>query len=230
MKNLIVPILDYIVTFPLYLWVSAFLVLLLLIIVPAALIKRARLIKSALKKIDMGLTDPLITAKLLSRPGLVETLLRKKGDVVISHFGVADHLLRRLEHRKRSEDVKRLLKLAPEEGMFPIFFLALQKDSIAQIFHSWLKDNHEILLIRRMALSAKGRNFNTEKAIILLSDCIEELRELSGDPEWPVRYFSLRILLLDDDSKSKRLVRESFSDPHPLLRRTVAEKIGEENL
>jgi hypothetical protein len=41
---------------------------------------------------------------------------------------------------------------------------------------------------------------------------MNELRELSGDPEWTVRYFSLRILLNDDNPKSARLVKESFSD------------------
>lgn len=178
---------------------------------------------------ERGEKDALITARLLSRPGLVETLIRKKGDEVISHFEIAGHLLRRLESRKRPEYARRVLNLVPEEGIFPVFLLALQKESIYQFFQTWLKENHEILLIRKMASAAGGESFNAEKAHELLSDCMNELRELSGDPEWTVRYFSLRILLNDDNPKSIRLVKESFRDSHPLLRKTVVEKISVDN-
>ncbi len=230
MNNLLTLILDFANTVPRYLWISGAAVLAVLIVILVVLIKRSRLIKSALRKMDLGQQDPGITAKLLSRPALVEALIRRKGDQVISHFGIAEHLIRKLGNRKRPDDAKRLLKLAADEGMFPVFMTALQKGSVAQVFKNWLKDNHEIFLIRKMALSARGQDFDGKKARKLLSVCFEEVRELSGDPEWPVRYFSLRVLLSDDDPKSMRLVRESFRDPHPLLRKTAARDTGGEDL
>ena len=230
MSNMMDLITVLLKTLPLYVLVSSGTLLVLLFVLLVILVKRNRLIRKAVKRMEAGETDAGISARLLARPGLVEALLRRKGDDVISHFGVADHLIRRLESRKRTEDAKRLLKLAPEAGIFTVFKLALYKQSIARILQTWLKDNHEINLIRKIALSTGGWDFNGEKAWTLLSDCLEELRELSGDPDWQVRYFTLRVLLFDKDPKSLRLMKESFTDSHPLLRRTAAEKTGEENL
>ena len=230
MSNMIDSITDLLKTVPFNLLIFSVAMLVLLLVVLVILVKRNHLISKAVKRMEAGETDAGISARLLARPGLVEALLRRKGDDVISHFGVADHLIRRLESRKRTEDAKRLLKLAPEDGLFTVFKLALHKESIARILQAWLKDNHEIILIRKMALSTGGWVFNGKKAWTLLSDCLDELRELSGDPEWPVRYFTLRVLLFDKDPKSFRLLKESFTDSHPLLRRTAAEKTGDENL
>jgi len=230
MNNIIASILSFFKTLPLTLWVPAVILFVLAITTLTVVIKRSKLIRRAIKKMESGETDKEITSRLLANPGLVEALLRKKGDEVISHFGVADHLLRIIDRRKRPEDVKRLLKLAPEEGIYSVFILALQKESISIIFRAWLKEHHDINLVRKMALSAGGKKFDGRKAWKMLSDCLNELRELSGDPEWSVRYFSLRVLLFDDSPKSLRLVKESFKDSHPLLRRTAAEKTGENNL
>ncbi len=230
MNNLLAAVLEFVNSVSMYNWIAVAAALAILVIILIVSVKRARLVKSALRKMDLGQQDPGITARLLSKPALVETLIKRKGDEVISFFGIAEHLVRKLEKRKKAEDARRLLKLAPEEGLFPVFLVALRKDSVAQVFRNWLKENQDILLIRKMALSARGRDFNGKKARKLLSLCFEEVRELSGDPEWPVRFFSLRVLLADDDPKSIRLVKESFSDPHPLLRRTVAQEAGNEDL
>jgi len=230
MNNLISSVMKYGKELPLYQVLAAVAVFILVIVSLFVLIKRNRLIRRAVDKMESGEKDEVITAKLLKRPRLVETLIKRKGDEVITHFGVAEYLLRRLEHRKRPDDVRRLLKLAPDAGMYPVFRMALQKKSIAAIFRNWLKENKDILLIRGMALTAGGDEFDGKTAWELLTACIDELRELSGDPEWPVRYFTLRVLLYDDNQKSRRLVKESFRDPHPLLRRTAAEKSGNEDL
>ena len=215
---------------PLPLWLGAGGGIIVLVILAAVLISRRRLIRTALRKMDLGEADPVITAKLLSRPSLVESLIRRKGEDVIAFFGIADHLVRRLQRRKRADDAKRILKLAPEDGLFPVFRLSLSRETIAQVFRNWMKENLDIIWVRKMALSARGRDFNGIKARKLLSICFEEVRDLSGDPEWPVRFFALRVLLADDDPKSIRLVKEAFTDPHPLIRRTVAQEMSTEDL
>jgi HEAT repeat protein len=230
MNEQLMAVLELVKNVPIYIWISAAGGLAVVIIILIVLVKRSRLLKSALTKMDLGEPDAAITAKLLSRPGLVEALIRRKGDEIISHFGIAEHLVRKLENQRKVDVAKRLLKLAPDEGLYPVFIAALRKESIAQVFRNWLKENQDILLIRKMALSARGRDFDGKKARKLLSVCFEEVRELSGDPEWPVRFFSLRVLLADDDPKSIRLVKECFEDPHPLLRRTVASETGDEDL
>jgi len=229
MNNLITTVMEYGKELPLYQVVAAVAVFILVIVLLIVIIKRRRLIRRAVARMESGEKDEGITARMLNRPRLVEALIKRKGDEVIRYFGVADYLLRRLDQRKRPEDVRRLLKQAPEVGMYPVFRLALQKKSVAVIFRNWLEENKDILLVRSMAQSAGGDDFEGDSAWGLLAGCVDELRELSGDPEWPVRYFTLRVLLSDDNPKSRRLVKESFTDPHPLLRRTVAEKSGNED-
>lgn len=230
MSDLMQRTMEIVKSVPFYYWISGAAALILFIVVIVVLVKRHRLMKTALMKLELGVTDPTVTSRLLTRPGLVEALIRRKGDIVISHFDIAEHLVRKLDHRHRAEDARRLLKLAPAEGLFPVFMAAMKKESIAVVFRNWLKENQDIFLIRKMALSARGRDFDGKKARKLLSVCFEEVRELSGDPEWSVRFFALRVLLADDDPKSMRLVKESFADPHPLLRRTVAGEIGDDDL
>jgi hypothetical protein len=94
---------------PLPLWLGAGGGFIVLVILAAVLISRRRLIRTALRKMDLGESDPVITAKLLSRPSLVESLIRRKGEDVIAFFGIADHLVRRLQRRKKADDAKRIL-------------------------------------------------------------------------------------------------------------------------
>jgi HEAT repeat protein len=215
---------------PLYAAAAAAGLLMLLSGILIAVFRRGSLLKAAVGKMSSGKTDSHFAARLLARPGLIEVLMRRKGEEVISFFGIAGHLVNRFERRKRSEDARRLLKLAPAEGLYAVFNTALRKESVAQVLRNWIKDNKDVLLLRKMALSASGRDFDGIRGLYILSGCLEEIRELSGDPEWPVRFFSLRILLADDDPKSKRLVSEGFTDPHPLIRRTVARENKADNL
>ncbi len=184
--------------------------------------RRASLRRSALRMMDQGEKGPAMSGKLLAHPGVLERLVRERGDEVISYFGVADHLTRRLNGRRRVEAARRLLHLAPEDGAFPVFLMALKKDSVAAVFRNWMTEEEDVLVFRRMALSSRGQDFDGLGALKLLGPIIEAIREFSGDPEWPVRFFSLRVLLADFEAKSVRLVREAFQDSHPLIRRTAA--------
>ena len=229
MEEILAAVLGFIGGVPLWVWAAAGGAIILAAIIIGVAVRRTKIIRTALQKLELNQTDPALTAKLLARPGIIETLIRKKGDVVISHFEVVDHLVRRLEARHKPDHAKRILKLAPKQGAFHVFLSALRKDAVAQVFRSWIKEVDDILVIRDMALSARGRDFDGPKARRLLSSCFEDLRELSGDPEWPVRFFALRVLLADDDPKSIRLLKAAFSDPHPLIRRTVAAEMSAED-
>ena len=213
-----------------YTWIVLTVGVLVIVVVLIAVVRRASLMRTALMKLDLGESDEAFKARLLSRPGLIEALIRRKGEGVISHFGVTEHLERKLAGRKKPDDARRLLKLVPAEGAFPVFLAAMKKDAIAQVFRNWIEEKADFLWVRNMAMVARGRDFDGAKARDLLAGVFGEVRELSGDPEWPVRFFSLRVLLADDDPKSIRMINEAFNDPHPLLRSTVATEAGTEDL
>ncbi|MFO7729147.1 MAG: HEAT repeat domain-containing protein, partial [Spirochaetia bacterium] len=46
---------------------------------------------------------------------------------------------------------------------------------------------------------------------------------------WPSRYMALKVLLNDDDERSRRALWEAFHDPHSLIRRTVVEEMKTED-
>ena len=213
---------NFVLALPEYIWIVALGLIAIVVIAVIAINRRARLIRSAARKMELGLKDDTITARLLAHPGLVNALVRKKGELAISHFGIASQLVRKVRIKGKVDDVKQLLRLAPEEGLFPAFRVSLKKELVAQVFNNWLEENGNPTILRQMAFSARGEDFDGKKACRLLSSSLEAIREFSGDPEWPVRYFSLRVLLEDNNPKSIRLVNEAFSDAHPLIRRTVA--------
>ena len=202
--------------------------LILIIIFIRMLISGSALMRTALKMLEHGERDQAsreeFKAKLLDRPALIDALIRRKGEDVITYFGVNDHLVRKFERRKSPEDARRLLRISPDEGSFAVFRAAMDNPAVAAVFANWMKENSDIASVRAMGLRARGRDFNGEGARRLLGGCIEELRELSGDPEWPVRFFALRVMLGDGDAKSLRMVNEAFKDSHPLVRRTAAEE------
>ena len=222
MNEIIATVLEFLETLPVWAWGAGGVGLLLIIILAVSGGRRARILKAALKNLEENEPDPELAKKLLKHRALLKRLIREKGDEVIAHFDIAEHLIRQLSGRRKNEIARRLLHLAPEQGAFPVFLAALKKESVANIFREWIGEEKEILLFRRMALGARGRDFDGPSALALLSPILESVREFSGDPEWPVRFFALRVLLADPDPKSFRMIREAFRDPHPLVRRTVA--------
>jgi len=136
------------------------------------------------------------------------------------------NLIRRFKRRKLPDDAGRLLILAPEEVSFHVLEAAIQSESVARIFRKWIDENQDS--IRHLAMSIGGRDFDGKGAGDLLASRLDDVRELYGDPEWTVRLFSLRILLMDagGDARSARIAREAFYDTHPLLRLATARKFG----
>lgn len=209
-----------------HVWLAAAGGFVLIGILVLMLIRFSALMRTALRMLEHGERDQesreAFRARLLARPALIDALIRRRGEEVIAYFGVSEHLVRRLERRKNADDARRLLRISPAEGSFAVFLAGMDNPAVAAVFTGWIGENSDISTVRAMGLSARGRDFSGEGARRLLGDVIEEVRELSGDPEWPVRFFSLRVLLGDDDPKSLRMVNEAFSDSHPLLRRTAA--------
>jgi len=218
-------IITVIVSIPYYYWAGGAAVLFGLIFTAAVMINRRKIYKTAQNLFDKKESDPLIREKLLSKPSLLEKLIKNKGEDVIAHFQAAEYLVSRFIKKNKTEDARRLLKLAPEEGIYPVFSAALSGKRLEQFLLTWFRDNLDFYYLRIIAVKSRGEKFNEKKAEKLLSEYLELVRELTGDPEWPARFFALKIIMLDNSEKSIRLVKEAFKDPYPYIRKTVAENI-----
>ena len=198
-------------------------VVLILIAVVVLILRRRALVARALNSLNSDIRDEDLAAKILSRPGVVRALIRKKGPEVMDRFGLFPVVLKAFRRRTSPENARKILELKYPEGHFQVFRIALTDRRIRGVFSRWLEKNGDFFSIENLASASDGKPFHSESAHSLLSAQMDIVRELSGSSLWNARYFSFQILLHDTDSRSLRNLKDAFRDPHPLIRRTVAE-------
>lgn len=132
-----------------------------------------------------------------------------------------DAALERFYHRPSKKGALRIMEELPDQGLFTVFRAALHHKGVAGELLAFAERSEDLFIYRRIALSGKGEPFDGAGALELLRDHLDRIREMTGDPEWAARYMAVRILLEDEDERSRRSVRELFHDPHPLIRRTI---------
>jgi len=159
---------------------------------------------------------------LLLRSRAVERFARRANSDIVRILGMDSLWLARLTEKGRRRDFQRILRFAPERGLFQCFLLGLEKPRFGALLRRWLEDREDFLPLRMLALSGRGEEFSGRAACSYFASRLDEIREMAGDPEWACRYFSLKILLYDRDERSLRAIWEAFEDPHPLIRRSAA--------
>jgi len=113
-----------------------------------------------------------------------------------------------------SRNLNRLLNYLPQEGLFAVFYTALNKMKIRPRIQEILDQKGLIPL----AASCQGQPFDGQKALVFLEPYLEEIRELSGHPLWNIRYFAVNILVHHQEEPSLRATWEALQDSHPLIR------------
>ncbi len=168
------------------------------------------------------LRDKYDNSALLKHSDIVERAAEKNGREIISLLKFDDLWTENLLKEKRRTDLRRVLKYAAPKGLFNCFLVCLEKPELAGELTRWIDANGGFLALRKLALSGKGESFDGAVAMNMFREKLDEIREMAGDPEWASRYFAVKILLNDPGGRSERALWESFNDPHPLIRKTVA--------
>ena len=221
-------ILDYILSQPVWLLGAAGGLLgAIIVVVLTGLLRR----RSFRRRVERFLATPGKTSasqffsdsELLRRSRFLERLIEREGAHVAEQLGMDRLWTERLYEKERPADFRRVLRFGSTRGLFACFLVALQSRRLARSLKEYLDEHSDFLVLRRLARSGRGEAFSGEKARSFFADRLDEIREMAGDPEWPSRYFAAKILLHDQDPRSDRLLRDFFADPHPLVRRTVAE-------
>ncbi|GEM_PF-371753 len=172
------------------------------------------------------------TEELLKKSRLIERFAKENGSEIVELTGMDTAWIDRVYNRKGRRDFIRVMKYAREKGLFTCFAVSLENEKLARLFRDLIgtfekpsaDGSGEIttfLPLRELALAGKGESFDGKKALELFRDRLDEIREMTGYPEWQARYFAIKILVHDGAEKSKRAVFESFEDPYPLVRKTV---------
>ncbi len=198
---------------------------LVLVLVIASLVRRVRFTNRVRRYLaGSGLrpsTDVFDDAELLRHSRTLERMAERDGDEVVDALELDRLWTERLYEKERPADFRRVLRWGTDKGLFACFLMALHSRRYARMLRGYLADHSDFLVLRRLALSGRGDEFSGRKARDFFADRIDEVREMTGDPEWASRYFAVKILLHDDDGRSDRALREAFADPHPLIRKTV---------
>lgn len=168
-------------------------------------------------------------SRLIRRSNQLERAACKYGLELLDITGITNLWLTELKRKKNKKLFRRVLKYYPEKSLFTCFMIALEKKDYAFILKEWLNNQDGFLITRKIALSGVGEDFSGEKALAFFQNKITEIREMTGDPLWPSRYFAIKILLYDSADQSKRAIWESINDPHPLIRKTIASEFYPEN-
>ncbi|MCF6335786.1 MAG: HEAT repeat domain-containing protein, partial [Spirochaetales bacterium] len=150
---------------------------------------------------------------------IVENFADNTDNKIIELTNLDQHWLRQLKKNPKEKDIKRILKYIPSRGLFSCFLAGLEKKSLTKNVLQFIGEEPGSL--RKLPLSGSGEPFDGNAARLVFSDRMDEIREMAGDPEWSVRYFAIKLLLGEESERSERGIIEAFSDPHPLIRKSV---------
>ncbi len=217
---------------PLYVLIAAAAVLAGIIAVIVVLLvgrKKFRVMIEAVAK-DPDLNRDAVLAryspeKLLRKSARIVEIARRLDVNLPGILSLTDPWILKYKDSKKKNLMSWILEFAPDNGLFTVFQHALDHEKTALKLEQFLNENKDFLKLRRIALSGRGEVFDGTKGLTLFESRIDEIREMTGDPEWPARYFAINILLHDSDERSSRAVWESFEDPHALIRSTVVRDI-----
>ncbi|TVQ23338.1 MAG: HEAT repeat domain-containing protein [Spirochaetaceae bacterium] len=200
----------------------------IVISVVAGFFRRRRFVRTVIAHVSTpgtsGLPDGVTEDEVLRRSALIVRLARKTDAPIVTTLGVDRLWSDRLQAKERASDFHRVIEFGADRGLFSCFLVALRNKRRAKELRAYLAEHSDFLVLRKLSMSGRGESFSGRAARDFFAERLDEIRELAGDPEWPGRYFAVKILVHDDDERSHRAVTEAFDDPHALVRRTVAEE------
>ncbi len=183
---------------------------------------------------DKYLFDQLIADKydkdaLYKKSSVIERYANHKNSSVIKLLGMDEIWIDKLSQKRKRKDFHRVLKYAADTGLFTCFLVCLKKKRYLPILLEWLEKSSDMLYMRHIALSGKGEDFNGRLAGKIFRDKLDQIREMTGDPEWAPRYFAVKVLINEKEQLAKRAIWEMMSDSHSLIRRTLAREFKDED-
>lgn len=221
------PILNFVRSQPLWIWIAAGAAILLVVfIIISSVVSKRRFLGRIRRYLaipgNKQASDYFKPDELLRKTRLLQKYAEGEDVAVVDGLGLDELWTQRLFDKEKRADFQRVLTYATEKGLFACFFVSLHNGRLAAALRSYLSENSDFLVLRRLAVSGKGEEFSGESARRFFEDRVDEIREMTGDPEWPSRYFAVKILTHDQDERSTRALWDAFADPHPLIRRTAA--------
>ncbi|MCL2264459.1 MAG: HEAT repeat domain-containing protein [Treponema sp.] len=168
--------------------------------------------------------------KLMRYSRRMERYSRRMGPLVARQSGLADLWVKKLQSSKlpAAKDLRRVILYCPQSYLFKAFAAASRHARLQKTFLEWMKNEGGEKVIRLLAETCRGEEFETSFSKQLLAEHGEVFRELTGEPEWFARYFAYSVLLLDKETLTERSMNDGLFDSHPLVRKIIAENVSYE--
>ena len=232
---------------PVWAYIAAAAVLIVLVLLVIWFIQ-ARIFRARLRRIistqDEALTSEALREferhyppeKLLRYSKRMEKYSREMGPRVVRETGLAGKWMEKLVSSASPSpvDLRRVLLFCQDSSIFRAFITAGQHPRLQKDFTDWMQGEGDEKVLRLLAESCRGEDFNPFFDKPFLEKNAALLRELTGEPEWPARYFAYRTLLfkpLQGEASSaggeyltERNMDDGLLDPHPLVRKILTEK------
>ena len=160
---------------------------------------------------------------LLRRSRIIERVAKSHEEyAAIPHqLGITHLWVGRLHRRPRPGDFRRVLTFGGGEDLWPCFLLALGHPRQGERFLKWFEGKDAFYSLREMARAGGGEQFDGKRALALLKESVDRVREMAGDPDWRVRHFAVNIILNGDSDLSRNALWDAFHDGAFQIRRLV---------
>jgi len=127
--------------------------------------------------------------KLMYYSKRMERYSRQMGSQVVQETGLADKWVQKLLTSKLpgKKDLRRVLLYCPAVFVFKAFIAAGKFSSLQKVFINWMKNEGEEKVIRLLAETCRGEDFDPTFGKIFLETHKELLSELTSEAEWYAR-------------------------------------------
>jgi len=166
--------------------------------------------------------------KLVRYSRRMERYSWQMGPQVVRETGLADQWVEKLTNAiiPSKTDLRRVLLYCSHESVFKAFVAASLHPRLRSYFFKWMRDEGEEKVIRLLAETCRGEDFDPAFCAGLLKAQTLLLRELTDEAEWYSRYFAYKILLLDEEELTEKTIEEGLMDPHPLVRKILTQSFS----
>ncbi|HAK46466.1 MAG TPA: hypothetical protein DCO79_11180 [Spirochaeta sp.] len=160
--------------------------------------------------------------KLLKRSKLIEKSAEKNGTEIITGTGLNDLWEKQFLVYRRTKYLKKFINHFPEQGLFFCMLGGKTRPAFEKLFIKTISQGGDLNLLKKVASAGNGKDFDGKYAAGLIGDRFQDIIEMSGDSEWPVRFFAVKLLIHNSDKRAVRVIWEAFSDSSSLIRKTIA--------
>ncbi len=144
-------------------------------------------------------------------------------------LGLDNLWINQINKKGNKKTISRVLKYSPDKSLYSVMRSVLKNEKLRPVLLEWIDKSGEFLVLRKIALSGNGEEFDGSKALNFFSGNVDEINEMMGDFEWKSRYFAINILIHDKGERSQKAVWESFRDSSVPVRITAVKLFKTEN-